>query len=52
MAKLKIVYSLLPDYIGKVHCDKSGVTVLKNLSQSKLKELYLKGNKFVVKNES
>jgi len=51
MAKQKTIYSLDPTFIGKVHCDKSGVTVLKDLSQSKLKALYLKGNKFVIVNE-
>ena len=51
MAKQKYIYELDPKFIGKVYCDKSGVTVLKNLSQSKLKELFLKGNKFVSINE-
>lgn len=45
-------YSIHPDFIGKQHCDLSGVYCLNDkLSQKVLKELYRKGNKFILANE-
>ena len=46
---MKTYYKIHPKFIGKVHHDKSGATVLTaKLSQRILKELLSKGNKFVI----
>jgi hypothetical protein len=45
-------YKIIDSYIGKCHCDSSGVYHLtNNLSQKVLKELLSKGNKFIVSEE-
>ena len=45
---MKVYYKLDDKFIGKMHCDREGKTILTDkLSQKKLKELYIKGNKFV-----
>jgi len=47
---MKVYYKLDEKFIGKMHSDKSGKTILtKNLSQRVLKQLFDKGNKFVFK---
>ena len=49
---MKVYYKIHPDYIGKVHHDLSGATVLtEKLSQRVLKKLLEKGNKFVIQAE-
>ena len=46
---MKVYYKIHPKFIGKVHHDNTGATVLTSkLSQRKLKELLAKGNKFVI----
>jgi len=49
---MKVTYKLHPDYIGKAHSDKDGQIVLnEKLSQRQLRELFKKGNKFVIQYE-
>lgn len=46
---MKVKYSLNPKFIGCVHQDYAGRTVLTaDLSQTKLKKLHQKGNEFVL----
>lgn len=48
MARFKFVYKLDSKFIGKVHNDSQGRTVLTDkLTQTVLKALYNKNNKFI-----
>lgn len=49
---MRVYYKLDEKYIGKQHCNNKGCFMLtKKLSQKVLKELFNKGNKFVLKDE-